>query len=404
MRISSNQTHLNGLNSILQKQVDLVRIQSQIASGQRITKASDDPIAAITIFNLQQQLGLSNRWIANAENAQTFVQQEEVALFGIENVLQRSRELLVNAGNGSFSDSDRQSLAVELEQRLDELVSLSNTRVNGSEYLFSGFKSGVKPVTTDVTGAFLYNGDQGVRSVEVGSGVKVATADSGYDLFFDIKNGNGDFVTTSAAANTGTGVISPGSVTDQAAFIPANYQIDFTVTGTGQIQYEVFDATPTSILGPVDFIEGNAIAFNSHSFEITGTPAAGDSFAITPSSRQDVFSSLKNAIAALKTSAAAPAAQAQFSNAVSLSLENIDRALENVLQVHSRVGSRLNVIENQLDVNLDFNLATSEALSNVRDLDLASAITELTQVQIGLEAAQASFVRIQGLSLFNFLR
>jgi len=404
MRISSNQTHFNGLNSILQKQVDLVKIQSQIASGRRISKASDDPIGATTIFNLEQQLGLSNRWIANAENAQSFVQQEEVALFGIENVLQRSRELLVNSGNGSFSDSDRQSIAVELEQRLNELVSLSNTRVNGSEYLFSGFKSAVKPVTTDVTGAFLYNGDQGSRSVEVGSGVSVVTADSGYELFFDIKNGNGDFVTTSAAANTGTGVISPGSVTDQAAFNPADYQIDFSVTVGGQIQYEVFDATPTSILGPVNFVEGDAIAFNSISFEITGTPAAGDSFAIAPSTRQDVFTSLKNAIAALKTSASEPAAQAQYSNSISLSLENIDRALDNVLQIHSRVGSRLNVIENQLDVNQDFNLATAETLSKVRDLDFATAITELTQLQIGLEAAQASFVRIQGLSLFNFLR
>ncbi len=260
MRISSNQTHLNGLNSILQKQAELVRIQSQIASGQRVSKASDDPIAATTIFNLEQQLGLSNRWIANADNAKSFVQQEEVALFGIENVLQRSRELLINAGNGSFSDSDRKSLAVELEQRLDELVSLSNSRVNGSEYLFAGFKSAVKPVTTDVTGAFLYNGDQGVRSVDVGSGVSVATADSGYEVFFDIKNGNGDFVTTSVAANTGTGVISSGSVTDKAAFSPANYQIDFSVTGSGQIQYEVFDAAAASILGPINFVEGDAIA------------------------------------------------------------------------------------------------------------------------------------------------
>jgi flagellar hook-associated protein 3 FlgL len=116
------------------------------------------------------------------------------------------------------------------------------------------------------------------------------------------------------------------------------------------------------------------------------------------------FTSMKNAIAALNTSASEPAANAQFSNAVNLSLENIDRALDNVLQIHSRVGSRLNVIENQLSVNQDFNLAAAETLSKVRDLDLASAITELTQQQIGLEAAQASFVRIQGLSLFNFLR
>ncbi len=404
MRISSNQSHLNGINSILKKQAELLTTQSQISSGRRVSKASDDPIAATTIFNLEQQLGLSNRWIANAENAQYFIQQEEVALFGIENVLQRSRELLVQAGNGSFSDSDRQSLAVELEQRLDELVSLANTQVNGSEYLFSGYKSSSKPVSTDASGAFLYNGDQGVRSVDIGSSVSVATSDSGYDIFFDIPDGNGDFVTRPDAANTGSGVISPGSVINNAAFTPASFQIDFTVTGTGQVQYEVFDAASASVLGPIDYVEGNAIVFNSMSFEISGAALAGDSFTIEPSSRQDIFTTMKQTIATLRNSAELPAQKAQLANAASLSLENIDRAMEKILQVHSRVGARLNIIDNQLEINQDFNLATTETLSKIRDLDLTVAITNLTQQQIGLEAAQASFVRIQGLSLFNFLR
>jgi len=404
MRISSNQTHLNGVNSILQKQVELVKIQSQIASGLRVTKASDDPVAATSIFNLQHQLGLSNRWISNADTAKSYINQEEVALNGIENTLQRSRELLVQGGNGTFTNEDRQSLALELEQRLNELVSLANTRVNGSEYLFSGFKSSVKPVTTDVTGAYLYNGDQGSRSVEIGSGVSVATSDSGFDVFYDIKNGNGNFVAGAAAANTGSGVISPGSVTDNAAFTPANYQINFSLTGTGQIQYEVFDATPTSILGPINYIEGNAIEFNAISFEISGIPAAGDSFSIAPSTRQDVFTTLKNAISTLRKPAVLPAEKAQFAVAASQSLENIDRAMDKILQVHSRVGARLNVIDNQLNINQDFNLATTETLSKIRDLDLTTAITDLTQQQVSLEAAQASFVRIQGLSLFNFLR
>ncbi len=405
MRISSNQTHLSGINSILQKQADLVKIQTQISSGLRISKASDDPVAATKILNIEQQLSASKRWIANAENAKSFAQQEEVALFGIENILQRTRELIIQAGNGSFSDSDRQSLAVELDQRLEELVSLANTRVNGTEYLFAGFKSDVKPVTTDATGGFVYNGDQGQRKVDVGAGVRIPVTDSGFDVFYDIFNGNGDFVASQPASNTGSGVISPGVVADTTAYIADTYSIDITVTGTGQIQYEVFDSAAASITGgPVNFVEGDAIIFNGISVEIKGVPAAADSFSITPSSRQDVFTTIRNTVNALNQSANTPAQIAQMTNALDQSLENIDRAMTNINQVHTRVGARLNIIDNQNNINEDFNLASTEILSKIRDLDLATAITDLTQQQASLEAAQASFVRIQGLSLFNFLR
>lgn len=85
-------------------------------------------------------------------------------------------------------------------------------------------------------------------------------------------------------------------------------------------------------------------------------------------------------------------------------MENIDRAMDRVGRVHATVGARLNIIDNQKIINEDFNLASKVTLSKVRDLDLTVAITDLTQQQASLEAAQASFVRIQGLSLFNFLR
>jgi flagellar hook-associated protein 3 FlgL len=67
------------------------------------------------------------------------------------------------------------------------------------------------------------------------------------------------------------------------------------------------------------------------------------------------------------------------------------------------VGARLNIIENQRQVNGDFVLTATTALSNARDVDMAEAISNLAQQQLGLEAAQRSFARIQNLSLFNFL-
>lgn len=404
MRISSNQIFNSGINGILENQSALVKTQNQISSGKRVTVASDDPVAANTIFNLEQQIGLSNRWTANAKNAESFAQQEETVFFAVENTLQRVRELMIQSGNGSLNLSDRQAIGTELKQRLIQLKDLANTKVNGSEYLFSGFKSDVPPVSVTATGVYQYDGDQGQRQVDIGPGISVATSDSGHDTFFDIKNGNKTFLTGAVAANTGSGTISSGSVFDKAAFVPDSYQIVFSATAAGQIQYEVFDSTATSIQGPLDYTSGDAIQFNGISFEIKGTPDAGDSFTVAPSSRQDVFTTIKKAIAGIEQSTVTAAESARLTNILTESISNLDNAMDKINRVHSRVGARLNIIDSQLQINQDIKLTSETTLSKVRDVDLVEAISRLNQQQLGLEAAQASFAKIQNLSLFNFLR
>ncbi|MEM7613208.1 MAG: flagellar hook-associated protein 3, partial [Pseudomonadota bacterium] len=66
-------------------------------------------------------------------------------------------------------------------------------------------------------------------------------------------------------------------------------------------------------------------------------------------------------------------------------------------------GARLNVAEAQVDTNSGVELVLRESLADIEDLDYAEAISALSQQATALEAAQQSFVRVQGLSLFNFL-
>ena len=101
MRVSSNQMHNNGVNAILDKQSSLAKIQNQISTGRRVSVASDDPVAINAIFNLEQQISLSNRWIANGNNSESILRQEEVAFFGVENILQRSRELVIQGATAT---------------------------------------------------------------------------------------------------------------------------------------------------------------------------------------------------------------------------------------------------------------------------------------------------------------
>jgi flagellar hook-associated protein 3 FlgL len=402
MRISSGQFHLNALNAILDQQAGLLKTQNQVATQRRVINPSDDPVAANLIENLQQQIGLSERWLENANVAESHASQEEVALSSARNVVMRVKDLLLQGANGTYSAQEREALATEMETRLEELVSLANTQVNGQEYLFGGFTTGTPPVSRDAAGQFQYNGDQGQRLVDVGSGVQVAMSDPGFSVFFDVLAGNGDFTTAASSTNSGSGVISPGTVFDRSAYVPDDYTVQFSLVA-GQLNYEVRDGSNALVQGPAAFQDGAAIKFNGIEVTIDGLPNAGDSFAVSRSRRQDLFTSVQQAIDALRSPTGTDAEKALFRDQVDDALDNLERGMERLDQIQARVGARLNIIENQRQVNGDFVLTATTALSNARDVDMAEAISNLAQQQLGLEAAQRSFARIQNLSLFNFL-
>ena len=112
---------------------------------------------------------------------------------------------------------------------------------------------------------------------------------------------------------------------------------------------------------------------------------------------QDVFQTIKSLITLLQTPGApAPATLNALGSSVS-------QALNNVLSVRASVGSRLNELDALNSTGSNRDLQYSQTLSNLQDLDYAKAVTQLTQEQTNLQAAQQSFVKISGLSLFNYL-
>ncbi len=84
-------------------------------------------------------------------------------------------------------------------------------------------------------------------------------------------------------------------------------------------------------------------------------------------------------------------------------LADIDAVMDNLNLTRSKTGARLNAIDIQNKINEDVVFQGDKLLSEIQDLDYAEAISRLNQQQVGLEAAQQSYVRVQGLSLFNFL-
>jgi len=398
MRVSSDLLRTVFLNALQDAQSRFAKTQAQVSTGQRVNSPSDDPAAAARIAQLNASIARLDQFKSNADFARNQLGLEENALGSVIDNLQRIRELTVQANNSPLTDSDRAALATELRQRLDALRSVANTTDVDGRHLFGGYNEVGTPFSVGPGGAVVYNGDQGQRSVQVSETRFVALNDSGADVFQRIPTGNGTFTLAAGAANTGTGVLGAGTVTDQTAWVPDTYTITFVTPTT----YEVRDSA-SALVASGTYTPGQGIAFRGIGVPIDGQPASGDTFTVAPSASRDVFATVNSLITALEAGASSPTQHARLQNQLGQLLADVDQATNHASSKRADVGSRLRALDDETSLGDDFKVQLGTTLSNLRDLDYAQALTQLSQQQLGLQAAQQAFAQTQGLSLFRFL-
>lgn len=300
MRISTRLFQDVGVNSLVKRQDELSDTQLRLATGRKILTPADDPVAAALALNIRQSVDVTEQFRVNGEIAKNRLGLAETTLDGVVNNLQRVRELAVQGLSDTYDARNRGAISQEVRERLDELLSLANTKDANGEYIFAGFQGRTQPFEQLAPGTFRYNGDQGERSLKVGPDSEVPVSDSGLDVFMKI-------------------------------------------------------------------------------------PAAAGGV-------RDVFATVAQFATSLDTNAPDPNI-----------LTDLDAALDNILSVQASIGARENVVSGQQEVQSGVKLQLETTLSQLEDLDYAKAISDLNLQQVGLQAAQQSYLRVQNLSLFNFL-
>lgn len=384
---------------------------------------ADDPIASAQALGVAQSKAVSEQFIKNQNDAKDKLSLAETHVASVGDLLQSVREKLVQAGNTTLTNSDRAYITQELEARYSELMGIANAQDGGGDYLFSGYQGAVKPFSATATGA-TYQGDAGKRLLQVDASRQMASNISGQELFESIRNGNGSFTTAAATSgtgtplNTGSGIIDQGSVTNPSNWSAAmathgGVQIKFSVAA-GVTSYQLFDASGTTPYTAVQpYTSGQSIKLEDTqtatpadfgaSVVVTGQPANGDEFTIAPSTNQSIFATLRNAINTLTSGIGGAYTSTEFSNRLADGLTDIDQALENVNKVRATAGANLNELDSLGNSAEDLQLQYATSLSALVDLDYAKAITEMSQKQMQLEAAQLSFKQTSQLSLFSIL-
>jgi len=406
MRISTKEIFDIGSRAIVGGQADMMKTQQQLSSGRRIASPADDPIGSSEALRLRQAAVLNSQYQGNQKAALGTLGQVESTLGNVTDLLQEVRTSALAAGNTSLADSDRQAIAQDIAGRLEQLIGYANSTDGTGSYLFGGYSDTAQPFTRSGAGV-TYNGDQGGRALQVSDSRSIDVSANGSHVFERIRTGNGTFVTSPAVANSGTGVVTTGQVTNVAALLAGHsYQVVF---GAGGATYTVNDTTgglpgaPVAGQSNLPYTSGSAISFDGMQFDISGRPAAGDVFDVKPSVSQSVFATLQNLVTLLNTPVTGSAGRTALVNGVADGLTNVDNAFDNILSYRTAMGSRMREIESLGSVMDDRNIAIKAALSQVEDVDYADAISRLSRQQMVLEAAQKSYVSVTHLSLFNFL-
>lgn len=400
MRVSTAQQYQQAISQMLDQQAQIQKTQIQLSSGQRLLKPSDDPTATRQLLSLEQSQSALQQFSTNLGLAEGRLSQTESILGDAGDLLQRVRELTVQANSGTQSDEGRKAIAVEIESVGEQLLALANSRDQSGNYLFAGFRSDGAPFSITSSGTE-YLGDDGQRSVQIAADASVLTHDSGSRVFMNILGANGGFVTNYPDTNTGSLLI--GETSSSGELLTETLSVEFTqATASDPVLYEVFDSGGAS-LASGEYAENMVLEVNGQSLTLSGTPADGDSFEIAPPIPQDVFSRISDIATMLRQPVTGATGNTQLSNDLARALESLDQASTHLSGYRSELGSRLQMLDTQSQINQDFALFITEQVSSISDLDTTEAISRLNLQLVGLQAAQQAYVKVQGLSLFNYI-
>jgi flagellar hook-associated protein 3 FlgL len=178
-RLSNQMMARNTLADINHVANDLYRTQRKMSSGKEITKPSDDPFGTTRAVSARRDLEEIQQLKKNVDDALSWQGVTEVALARLTDVVQRSRELLVQGASDSNSAQQREAIAKEI----DQLIETAKTEANGAyggRYIFAGTQTNTKPY--NVGGTDVYNGDGGNIVRTIGPAVSIAVNVRGADF------------------------------------------------------------------------------------------------------------------------------------------------------------------------------------------------------------------------------
>jgi flagellar hook-associated protein 3 FlgL len=403
MRLGTANTYDNTLANLTSRQAGLSDLQEKLSAGKKVIRASDDPTGAAQAERAMTRLArvdVEQRALNLQKNSMAMA---ESTLGDAQDLLQRIRELVINAGDAALTPVNRQSIAQEMRSLRDQLFTYANKQDSNGIPLFGGLGSASNPFT-DFTSGVTFNGIPGQRASTT---VAIPGTMDGQAVYMNVPSGNGVFKMTLGGTNAGQLWTDVGQVLTPSALTGNNYTVTFNVSATTP-PVTTYDVSMTTVTPPITttpvlaaqpYVDGQAISFDGLSFVARGVPANGDTVSISASTRTDIFAVVDAAIAGIDSK---PNGHLLTQN-TSLALAQIDSGMDRIQAARGAAGEilkRADIIDgNQQDKSIQLESDRSRA----EDMDMIKGISEFQNQQTGYQAALQTYAQIQRLSLFNFL-
>lgn len=423
MRISTAWAQQLSINAMNSQQTQLAKLQQQLSSGLKVSEPADDPAAAVRVLDLEGTIAKTNQYQSNISTVRGRLNVEESALETSGNILNRAKELTIQGMNASLNSSDRLSIKFEVDQLIQEMAGVANTQNANGEFIFSGDLATVPAFALHpTTGEYVYQGGPQQRVLQISPTRQVADGDLGFNVFQNIdsvspakdENGKRSIFNTLKALSEGLGATfnaTPAEITGDRFlrygldYSPPAAPASFTLTANGGAAVSITLNTKftdvASIVNAINLQAGPTIQARSNGNRIEfASVATGAASSIQINNTSGTFladAGFTNG--QIKTGASAQIFQSQLGDV----LTDLNAAQDSFLEARTSVGARLNALDNQELQNEKFVLDTKTTLSETQDLDYADAISKFQLQSTALQAAQQTFAKVKGLSLFNYL-
>ena len=407
MRTTFNMKYAQSLDSIISTQDKLQTASLMINKQTKILTAADDPSGAARAVGLEANIQQTTQYQNNNAAARNSLELQETVHKSIRGAMDRARVLTLSLGNGTYDEDDRKAIGAQLVNIRDELFDLMNRRDELGGFLFSGFQDQTQPYSLNATtGKYEFNGDEGQKSIQLSLSTSIAANDSGRSIFDSVDKRFQTTTPTVGAPVTSASVsVANQSVFDN--FYKQNYDgltagnNDYTVVFSAPSNYEV-QRNGASQVPPVTgtYTAGEPINYNGLSIDVTGAAPGGTvDFSLQPPEKTNILNSLTDLINAINAGDSGNLLNERILDAT----VEIDNASSKVDSAMSSIGGRLNVIESIFGSNEDVLIATKSHKADVVELDYITGITELVKQETALQAVQATFSRVTGISLFDYI-
>jgi flagellar hook-associated protein 3 FlgL len=372
----------------------MTRLQEQASTGSRINRVSDDPSAAYRVLGLNIQERSLENYADNLSEVVSLLDLSSTAIEEIASALTETQVRLTQIANGIYSEEARERAAAGINDILEQIVSLANTKHMG-QYLFGGGNTASAPYLAERTNGEIttvtYQGSYENRNIEVAPGVRSSALYVGDDVFRSDARGELIFLGDSGAkAGTGTSTVRGDTW--------------LTVTGSaGNYNLSIDDGLTTFNTNGTDT---NLAVTNSTTGEIlyvdtTGITGATVDLVRAPGT-YDIFNTLVSIRDMLQNEKELSGAQVrELQDSALISLEEI-RGL--IVQAEVSVGSRVGFLENLKDSLKNLKYDAEDETTRLLEADIAEIAIDLSRRQLLYQMSLSVAGKLMSLSLLDFLR